>query len=51
MAVLFPLAVAGAGHVSDAVPTVLLALAFAFVLAKLAESWPSAWANRRCWAS
>jgi Kef-type K+ transport system membrane component KefB len=33
---LFPLAAAGAGHGSDAVPTVLLALAFAIVCAKLA---------------
>jgi Kef-type K+ transport system membrane component KefB len=33
---LFPLAATGAGHGSDAVPTVLLALAFAIVCAKLA---------------
>jgi Kef-type K+ transport system membrane component KefB len=33
---LFPLAAAGAGHDSNAVPTVLLALAFAIVCAKLA---------------
>jgi Na+:H+ antiporter len=36
MTALFLLAAAGAGHDSDVVPTVLLALAFAIVLAKLA---------------
>ncbi len=36
MSALLPLAAAGAGHDSDAVPTVLLALAFVLVSAKLA---------------
>ena len=48
---LFAVAAAGADHDSDAVPTVLLALAFAIVCAKLAASWSSAWANPRCSAS